>query len=461
MKVYNTLSGKKEEFIPRGHPVRMYVCGVTPYDECHVGHAMSYIIFDVIRRYLEFRGYQVRHVQNFTDIDDKIIARANRLGIAPDALAEKYISQYFIDMDALNIQRAHIYPRATQEIPKIIEIVQSLMSKGYAYQIGSDVYFRVKSLPDYGKLSRRTLEGMMSGARIEASEQKEHPMDFTLWKGAKPGEPQWESPWGMGRPGWHIECSAMSIKYLGESLDIHGGGQDLIFPHHENEIAQSESFTGVSPFVHYWIHNGLMQMGEEKMSKSLGNLVTVKEAISRYGADALRLFVLGSGHSSPLTYSEESLLAMRRGVERLIRAATAKGSQSGKLLNADPLRQKFMEAMDDDFNTALASAALFDLAKEINRGVEEGQNVKEAQSVLMELTGVMGLTLREEVELSKDAAPFIELLIGTRAELRKAKEWALADRIRERLEEMGVVLEDAPNGTTWKYVSEAKQDIKR
>ncbi len=307
MKIYNTLSGRKEDFIPQSDTVKMYVCGVTPYAPSHLGHAMSYIVFDTIRRYLEFRGYKVKYVQNFTDIDDKIIARANESGISARELAQKFIDQYFADMDALNIKRADVYPRATEEIPKMLEVIEGLIRKGHAYEAGGDVYFRVKSDPDYGKLSHRTLDGMMAGARIEVGQAKEHPLDFTLWKAAKPGEPQWQSPWGQGRPGWHIECTAMSLKYLGQTLDIHGGGQDLIFPHHENEIAQSESFTGVKPFVRYWLHNGLMQLGEEKMSKSTGKLIGIREVLEKYGADAIRLWVLSSHYRSPITYSDENL----------------------------------------------------------------------------------------------------------------------------------------------------------
>ncbi|HJX12599.1 MAG TPA: cysteine--tRNA ligase, partial [Dehalococcoidales bacterium] len=372
MKVYNTLSGKKEEFRPQGDEVKMYVCGVTPYDDAHLGHAMSYIIFDVIRRYLRFRGYKVRYVQNVTDIDDKIIARANQRGIPVKELAEKYAASYFEDMAGLNVEPADVYPRATGEIPKMLEVIQGLMSRGYAYESGGTVYFRVRNVADYGKLSHRSLDSMKAGARIEPGEAKEDPMDFVLWKAAKPGEPSWESPWGPGRPGWHIECSAMSLKYLGESIDIHGGGQDLIFPHHENETAQSESFTGVRPFARYWLHNGLLQLDAEKMSKSLGNLVTIKDALQKYGADALHVFVLSSHYRSPLTYSEEVMEAAARGAERLRQAAGGEKEGRQKGGSADDFCRRFTEAMDDDFNTAQAMAALFDLAREINRAEEAG-----------------------------------------------------------------------------------------
>lgn len=452
MKVYNTLSGRKEDFVPGGDPIKMYVCGVTPYSECHIGHAMSYIVFDVIRRYLEFRGYRVKYVQNFTDIDDKIIARANQLNISTQELTEGFIARYFADMDALNIRRADIYPKATEEIPKIIEVIDGLIEKGHAYEAGGDVYFRVGSFPEYGKLSHRGLKEMMAGVGIEEEGEKEHSMDFALWKAAKPGEPSWESPWGLGRPGWHIECSAMSLKYLGETLDIHGGGRDLIFPHHENEIAQSEAFTGSAPFVRYWLHNGLMQLGEEKMSKSLGILITVKEALAHYSADALRLFVLSSHYRSPLTYTKEGLEAAERGVERLRSAAHREGPDSSSAaIEVENYRQLFMEAMDDDFNTAQAVAVLFDLAREINRAREEGFSSGEAQKTLTEFAEVLGLTLEERKEAPLDAEPFIEILISIRDDLRAKKEWDIADRIRHRLAELDIILEDTPRGTLWRY----------
>jgi len=453
MKVFNTLSGQKEEFLPQGEEVKMYVCGVTPYSDAHLGHAMSYIIFDAIRRYLQFRGYKVKYVQNVTDIDDKIIDRANQLGIPARELAEKYTDSYFADMDALNIGRADIYPRATEEIPKMIEVVQGLIDKGYAYPAKGSVYFRVRNVPDYGKLAHRNLESMMAGARIEAGEEKEHPMDFVLWKASKPGEPSWESPWGNGRPGWHIECSAMSLKYLGDTLDIHGGGQDLIFPHHENEIAQSESFTGKKPFVKYWLHNGLVQLGEEKMSKSLGNLITIKEALSRYSADAIRIFALSSHYRSPLKYSEETLEAAERGTERLrqtVRDELGEKETTGEMIS-ETYQKRFIEAMDDDFNTAQAVAVLFDLAHDINRASEAGYGVALAQQVLVELAGVLGLTLKPPQKPKIDAEPFIELLISTRNQLREAKQWQLADEIRAKLDESGIILEDTPEGTITRW----------
>jgi len=452
MKVYNTLSGQKEEFLPQGDEVKMYVCGVTPYSDSHIGHAMSYIIFDVIRRYLQFRGYKVKYVQNITDIDDKIIDRANQLGIATGELAGKFTARYFEDMDALNISRADIYPKATEEIPKIIEVIQGLIDKGYAYSAGGSVYFRVKSVPDYGKLSHRSLESMMSTEGALGSDEKESPMDFVLWKAAKLGEPSWESPWGAGRPGWHIECSVMSLKYLGNTLDIHGGGQDLVFPHHENEIAQSESFTGIKPFAKYWLHNGLVQLGEEKMSKSLGNLVTIREVLEKYSADAIRIFVLSSHYRSPLTYSEEALEAAEKGLDRLRQAVhgEGKGEQLGDRIDSKLYQQRFIEAMDDDFNTAQAIAVLFDVTRDINRFGDEGYSVTPVQQLLSELAGVLGLTLKLQEKPLLDVEPFIELLLSTREQLRQAKQFQLADEIRNELDELGIALEDTPQGTVWR-----------
>lgn len=452
MKLWNTLTGQKEEFVPKHDPVQMYVCGVTPYDHAHVGHALSYIIFDVVRRYLEYRGYTVRHVQNFTDIDDKLIDRAQRLNKPVNQLAEEFIASYFTDMDTLNVKRAHVYPRVTEEIPAIIQLIQTLIDKGYAYESQGDVYFRVQRDQDYGKLSHRTLDSMLAGARVEVSQGKEHPMDFVLWKEAKPGEPQWESPWGHGRPGWHIECSAMATKYLSESLDIHGGGQDLVFPHHENEIAQSESATGKEPFARIWLHNGLLRLGEEKMSKSLGNLVTIKEVLTEHSADALRLFILSSHYRSPLSYSSEALEANERGVERILEALRVSPSGNGAYpAEAAAYRARFIEAMDDDLNSAQAMAVLFDLARDINRGKEAGSDVTAAQDLLRELGAVIGMTFdTAKDEVPEDAAPFIDLLLEIRRELRTTKNFALADVIREGLNERGVLVEDSVSGSTWR-----------
>jgi cysteinyl-tRNA synthetase len=452
MKVFNTLSAQKEEFSPQGDEVKMYVCGVTPYDNCHIGHAMSYIIFDVVRRYLKFRGYKVKYVQNVTDIDDKIIDRATKLGITPAELAKKYTESYFEDMDALNIERADVYPRATKEIAKIIEVIKTLVDKDYAYPAGGSVYFRVRNFPDYGQLAHRNLAEVMAVACAEPGEDKEHPMDFALWKASKPGEPSWESPWGKGRPGWHIECSAMSLRYLGNTLDIHGGGQDLIFPHHQNEIAQSESFSGVKPFVKYWLHNGLVQLGEEKMSKSLGNLITIKQALEKYSPDAIRLFVLSSHYRSPLTYSEEALEAAEGGAERLQRAVSRNETGGkGKALDGEPYEKQFIEAMDDDFNTPQALAVLFDLARKINEAADSGVGLSKAKGVLEKLAGnVLGLKL-EEYEFLGEADPetktLVKRLVEERESLRKAKKWAEADRIRTKLAELGIILEDTAEGT--------------
>jgi cysteinyl-tRNA synthetase len=490
MKLYNTLSGKKEEFQP--HPskvkneVKIYVCGVTPYDDAHIGHAMSYVIFDVIRRYLRSRDYKVKYVQNVTDIDDKIIDRANQRDIPPAELAEKYTKSYDEDMKALNIIKAEtdVYPKATEEIPKIIEVIQGLIDKGFAYPAGGSVYFRVRQDPDYGKLSHRSLDDMMAGECAIGSEEKEDPMDFALWKASKPGEPYWESPWGEGRPGWHIECSAMSLKYLGDQIDIHGGGQDLVFPHHENEIAQSESFTGKKPFVKYWLHNGLVQLGEDKMSKSLGNLVTIKQALAKYSPDAIRIFILNSHYRSPLTYSEEGLEAAEKGVERLLRAVSRDDPGGGKTFDAESYQKQFIEAMDDDFNTAKGLGVLFDLANAINQAGDAGVSIGQSQGTLTSLArevlglklpkriyveASVGISTRVTAEVEVDINAPIEIsaaeakswqidskeatigeLIELRQQFRKDKKWQLADEVRLFLDKKGLVLEDTPKGTVCK-----------
>ena len=455
MKLYNTLSGEATEFAPAdGNTVRMYVCGVTPYSATHIGHALSYVAFDVLRRYLEHIGFEVRHVQNFTDVDDKIIQRAEEQGIEPTELAERYIDDFFQTMDSLNIRRAHIYPRATEEIGPIIETIDRLIGSGHAYAAGGDVFFRVQKSDGYGKLSHRTLEGMQAGSRIEIDENKEHPMDFALWKGARPGEPSWESPWGPGRPGWHIECTSMSMTYLGESLDIHGGGQDLVFPHHENEIAQSEASTGVVPFSRYWVHNGLLRLGGDKMSKSLGNLVSVEEALQQFSPDAIRLYFLSSHYRSPLSYSDEGCTAMERSLERLRHALGRNGGSASDPLDAEPYRQQFFEAMDDDLNTPRALASLFDLAREINRSSDAGHPVADAQESLRHLGAILGLTFADPEAsdgAAPGAAPFIDLLLETRAALRQARQFEQADRIRDGLEQLGVSVEDTPSGPVWQF----------
>ncbi len=463
--VYNTLTRQKEPFEPFEPPyVRMYVCGPTVYDSAHIGHGMSYVVFDMIRRYLEYRGYRVRHVQNFTDVEDKIIKRSAELGMTWQDLTNRYIEEFLQQMDALNVKRAHVYPYASREIAEIIELIEGLIEKGYAYVVDGDVYFRVAKDDDYGKLSGRRLEDLKAGARVEVDERKENPLDFALWKAAKPGEPSWESPWGPGRPGWHIECSAMSLHYLGEQIDIHGGGADLIFPHHENEIAQSECYTGKTPFVKYWMHNGLLQLGGEKMSKSLGNLITLDEILERYDPNAFRLFVLSSHYRRPVTYTDESFAAAQRGLERFYAALehppanTLPGANDAALAQkARKTHKAFDEAMSDDFNTALALGALFDLARAINaaRDTREiGPGFTEAQATLRELLEVLGFRLTEETRrggaAATDVAPLVALLIDVRSELRKKREWALADLIRDRLAEQGIALEDTPEGTKWR-----------
>ena len=452
MKLYNTLSGSTEPFSPSGDVVKMYVCGVTPYAPTHVGHAMRGVVFDVLRRYLEHKGFKLKHVENFTDIDDKMIQGAAEQGVSTRELAERNINLYLQDMDALNVLRADVYPKATEEIPKIREMIEVLVQRGVAYAVDGDVYFRVREVADYGKLGHRTLESMRAGARVEIGENKEDPMDFALWKGEKPGEPSWDSPWGPGRPGWHIECSAMTRQYLGATVDIHGGGQDLVFPHHENEIAQSESYDEGKPMARFWVHNGLLRLGEDKMSKSLGNFITIGEALSQYSSDALRLFFLSSHYRSPLTYSDEAVASQERASERLRNAA---GGAGGAVVrpspDTEPYRDQFLAAMDDDLNTPRAIAALFDLAHYINRSSQQGRDVDAAQGTLRELAGVLGLTLREpKDEPGSDVGPLVELLIETRADLRAAKQYDLADRIREKLADAGYELEDTATGTEWK-----------
>jgi cysteinyl-tRNA synthetase len=451
MKLYNTLTQETAEFVPAGDEVKIYVCGVTPYDEAHVGHAMSYIVFDVLRRYLEFRGYKVRHVQNFTDIDDKIINRARERGEDPLALSKRLSERYLEDMRAINVLPATVYAYATAEMPQIIEMTQGLIDKGFAYASHGDVYYRVTRKPDYGKLSHQSVDTIIAGQRIEADEGKEHPADFALWKAAKLGEPAWDSPWGPGRPGWHIECSAMSLRYLGPMIDIHGGGTDLIFPHHENEMAQTEAYSGVTPFVRYWLHNGMLRMNGEKMSKSLGNFVTIRDAVEKYGGDALRLFVLGGTYSKPLNFTEDGLRGNRAGAERLRTAARRAGQPtSDEAVDPSRSRDAFIAAMEEDLNTAGAIAALFDLATEINRGRDAGLRIEAAQATLLELAGVLGLRLEETEGEMLAAKPFIDLLVEVRTELRAAKHYQLADTVRRRLADLGITLEDSPTGTTWR-----------
>jgi cysteinyl-tRNA synthetase len=422
---------------------------------------MSALVFDVIHRYLMYRGYNVRSVMNYTDVDDKIINRANQMGMDPLRLAESYIDQFREHLEDLNILPATTYPRATEEIDKIIEMVAGLIERGHAYVVDGDVFFRVNSKEDYGKLSGRRLEELQAGVRIDVDERKENPMDFALWKSSKPGEPAWDSPWGPGRPGWHIECSAMNLHHLGEQIDIHGGGNDLIFPHHENEIAQTESLTG-KPFARYWIHNGMLQLSGEKMSKSLGNLVTIDEFLSKHEGDVLRLMILNSSYRGPLTYNEEVVGQAERAMERLrsgLRPPLPGGTQPANealvSLGAqmEATQQGFLESMDDDFNTAGALGHLFELVRSINQARDAGADaagLTPAQDLLKTLAGVLGLRLEREPDAGQ-AAPFIDLLIEIRRELRREKLWSLSDLVRDRLLELGVILEDSKDGTTWRW----------
>ena len=454
MQLHDTLSNTRRELIPalaEDGVVRMYVCGVTPYSESHVGHALHAIVFDVFRRYLDWRGIPVKHVQNFTDIDDKLIDRANRLGIPMRELAEQNIEDYHRQLTQMNVLPAHVYPRVTEVVPQIISFIQGLIDRGFAYASGGDVYYKVRQFGPaaYGALSRRDIDDLLSGARVDPTELKSDPLDFALWKGAKPGEPSWDSPWGPGRPGWHIECSAMALHALGEQIDVHGGGADLIFPHHTNEIAQTEAYPGKSPFARIWMHNALLQLGGDKMSKSIGNLVTIAEVLEKYGADALRMFVISSHYRSPSSYSDEALEAARAGAERLRNAAFSPGG-AGEALETGDARERFNEAMDDDLNTPRALAVLFDLARDVNRGAAEGRDTANARSLLRELCGVLGLTLAAPEAEAQQAAPFIDLLVAVRAELRAAKQWQLSDRVRDGLLELGIEIKDGPEGTVWK-----------
>jgi len=456
LTVYNSMTRTKEPFetIEPG-VVRMYVCGVTVYSDAHIGHARAFITFDIIRRYLEWIGYTVHHAQNFTDVDDKIINRARELGITEQELTDRLIADWAEETAALNIMPATVYPRATQEIPEIIEMIEGLIKLEHAYVVeGGDVNYRVASFPEYGKLSGRKLEDMMAGARIEVDPRKEHPMDFALWKAAKPGELAWDSPWGPGRPGWHIECSVMAREHLGNNIDIHGGGEDLVFPHHENEIAQSEAFPENRPFARYWMHNGLLQFSGDKMSKSIGNLINIRDLIANGDARSFRLMALQTLYRAPLTYTDEGLEAARRGLERLDLAMRGFNTPSGEpspemattLADAE---KRFRDAMDDDFNTPIATSVLFDLSRVANRA--DGDDKAHAQAKLAELAGVLGLELRApQTSGAGDAGPFIDLLLEIREQLRAQKNWQLSDAIRDGLAERGVTVEDSPTGATWR-----------
>ena len=466
IRLYNTLTRKKEEFQTiEPNVVKMYVCGVTVYNDAHVGHAMSALVFDILRRYLEYRGYAFKHVMNYTDVDDKIINRANQLGEDPLKLSQRYVEDYARDLKDLNVLPATSYPQVSKTMPLIIEFIQGLISKEAAYAApNGDVYFSVPGDKDYGKLSARKVDDMQAGARIEVGESKDHPMDFALWKAAKPGEISWDSPWGKGRPGWHIECSAMNLAELGEQIDIHGGGNDLIFPHHENEIAQTESYTG-KQFARYWVHNGMLQVaGGEKMSKSLGNMVTIKDFLSRRDADVMRMLVLSSNYRAPLVFSDETQDAAEKSLERLkaaLRPTDVSASTSGLSADASAAlatqaqstKQAFIDAMDDDFNSPLALAALHELVKAINTARDNGatdDQIKPAQSTLRELADVFGLRLQEKTGSSEKEAQVIAL-IAERTEARKQKQWARSDELRDQLKALGVTIEDSKEGTKWRW----------
>ena len=466
IRLYNTLTRKKEEFQTiEPNVVKMYVCGVTVYNDAHVGHAMSALVFDILRRYLEYRGYAFKHVMNYTDVDDKIINRANQLGEDPLKLSQRYVEDYARDLKNLNVLPATSYPQVSKTMPHIIEFIQGLIQREAAYAApNGDVYFSVPGDKDYGKLSGRRVDDMQAGARIEVGESKDNPMDFALWKAAKPGEISWDSPWGKGRPGWHIECSAMNLTELGEQIDIHGGGNDLIFPHHENEIAQTESYTG-KQFARYWVHNGMLQVaGGEKMSKSLGNMVTIKDFLSKHDADVMRMLVLMSYYRAPLVFSDETQDAAEKSLERLKAAlrptnvsASAKGlaadAASALASLAQTTKQAFTDAMDDDFKSPLALAALYELVKAINTARDNGatdDQIKPAQSTLRELADVFGLRLQEKTGSSEMEAQ-VNALIAERTEARKQKQWARSDELRDQLKAMGVTIEDSTEGTKWRW----------
>lgn len=462
MKVYNTLTRKKEELVPiTPGEIKIYACGPTVYNYIHIGNARPLCIFDILRRYLEYRGYNVKFVQNFTDIDDKIIRRANEEHVDFSEISERYIKEFWTDADGLNVRHATINPKATENIDAIIQIISTLIEKGYAYEAQGDVYFSTEKFKDYGKLSHQPLEDLEAGARIMVGEVKREPMDFAVWKAAKPGEPAWDSPWGKGRPGWHIECSAMNWRYLGDTIDIHCGGQDLIFPHHENEIAQSECFTG-KPFAHYWMHNGYINVDNVKMSKSLGNFFTVRDVAEKYGYEPIRYLLISAQYRSPINYSTDII---EQCISALNRLYTCRDSLDFELKNAadaehdgdkaiidgfDKYREQFISAMDDDLNTADAIASIFELVRDINTNVVSKTPskalVEGAIAMFDELTGVLGLVYNRKTEtLDSD----VEALIEARTNARKEKNWAEADRIRDQLKEMGIVLEDTAQGVKW------------
>ncbi len=466
MRLFNTMTRQKEEFVPLvPGEVKIYACGPTVYNFIHVGNARPMIVFDVLRRYFEYRGYQVTFVQNFTDVDDKIINRANEEGATSEEIAEKYIQEYFTDAQGLGVRAATIHPKATENIQQIIDIIQTLVDKGFAYPMNGDVYYRTLKFQGYGKLSHQPIEDLQSGARIEVNDGKEDPLDFALWKAAKPGEPYWESPWGKGRPGWHIECSAMSSRYLGKTIDIHCGGQDLQFPHHENEIAQSEAANGCQ-FVNYWLHNGFLNIDNKKMSKSEGNFFTVRDAAQVYGYEPIRMFMLSAHYRSPLNYSKESLIQAQNALDRLYTAVEnldflGKNGADGALTQPeadvistfDDYRARFDEAMDDDLNTADAIGVIFELVRAVNIAVEGTPTralAKACLDMVTELTDVLGLLYHRKKEDDLDGK--VEALIAARQAARKEKNFAEADRIRDELKDMGIELKDTPQGVKWKKI---------
>ncbi len=474
VKIYNTLSQKKEDLVPSdGKTIRMYVCGPTVYSSAHIGHARAAITFDVIQRFLKKAGYKVNYTRNFTDVDDKIISKSKKTGIPPEEIARIYTEEYENDMLSLGVETPTYEPKVTEHIPEIINLIETIIDKGYAYQSGSDAFFSIKKFRGYGKLSRRTPEDMLAGSRIDINEQKEDPLDFALWKGAKPGEPWWESPWGKGRPGWHIECSAMSMKYLGRGFEIHGGGRDLVFPHHENEIAQSEAATG-EEFVKYWMHNGLIQINREKMSKSLGNIINIKDAISRWNREAIRLFFLFHHYQNPADFSEramdESEIALERLYVTLKRARDLRmENKKGDIELASSLRgfkTNWIEAMSDDFNTAGALGNLFDLIRAINRSIDSfgwNHTLKEALEEIQDFGSVVGILefdsddylmrnklSKKSLEITEEE---IQQLIEERIVARNEKNWSRADEIRANLDSRGISLEDTQTGTIWRVKS--------
>ena len=459
MKIFNTLTRNKDEFVPlEAGKVKIYACGPTVYNYIHIGNARPLCVFDVLRRYLEWRGYNVTFVQNFTDIDDKLIKKANEEGITVLQVAERFIKEFFTDANGLNIKKASVHPRATENIDEIISIIQKLFENGYAYTSGGDVYFRAKKFSEYGKLSHQPLEDLEAGARISVGEIKEDPMDFCLWKGAKPGEPSWPSPWGDGRPGWHIECSAMSTRYLGKTIDIHCGGLDLIFPHHENEIAQSECANGCE-LAHYWMHNGFINVDNHKMSKSLNNFFTVRDVANAYGYEPIRYLMISSQYRSPINYSTDIIEQGKNALERLYtcRERLDFAIQHAENTNNTPdfwsaRRENFITAMEDDLNTADALAEVFGLAKDINQAIDSGadaQALKNAATVFDELTGVLGILYNRKKD---DLDAEVEKLIAERTAARANKDFAKADAIREQLKEMGIVLEDTKQGVKWSRI---------